>query len=348
MAGVEKGLGGLNSTAYSDPAYELQTQFRHNIQAFAAFKNHEEISQLVKLLKDDKGAVRSFSDFKKVAEPVIGQYNDNYLDAERNHALASAQMSDKWLEFEENKKRFPYLQYKTQKDERVRDAHKELDGVTLPVDHEFWNNFLPPNGWKCRCFLKQTDKMEQKIKDGDLPSFEQVPSVFRNNAARSGELFTEEHPYFKGIKSGVAQNIVQQKNEFVYNSFTPRHEQLTYNKKTGGYAVKHKSYKGDTKNENTAKLLANQGYGVELVKHAKNAPDAIIDGTVWAFVQLSDPKNTTQAIKQASKRSKRVLLVLPPTKGLDINSAIAKGVEGTAIKEVGILNGKDLDTIITE
>lgn len=41
--------------------------------------------------------------------------------------------------------------YVTAGDNRVRPEHKNLDGVTLPKDHAFWNTFMPPNGYNCRC-----------------------------------------------------------------------------------------------------------------------------------------------------------------------------------------------------
>lgn len=41
--------------------------------------------------------------------------------------------------------------YITVGDDRVRENHAELDGVTLPKDDKFWNNFFPPNGYNCRC-----------------------------------------------------------------------------------------------------------------------------------------------------------------------------------------------------
>lgn len=41
--------------------------------------------------------------------------------------------------------------YVTVGDDRVRDEHAELDGVTLPKDDPFWLRNYPPNGWNCRC-----------------------------------------------------------------------------------------------------------------------------------------------------------------------------------------------------
>lgn len=41
--------------------------------------------------------------------------------------------------------------YVTVGDARVRPTHVALDGVTLPKDHERWNEIFPPNGFSCRC-----------------------------------------------------------------------------------------------------------------------------------------------------------------------------------------------------
>lgn len=41
--------------------------------------------------------------------------------------------------------------YVTAGDNRVREEHANLDGVVLPKDHPFWNTYMPPNGYNCRC-----------------------------------------------------------------------------------------------------------------------------------------------------------------------------------------------------
>ncbi len=43
------------------------------------------------------------------------------------------------------------FKYVTVGDDRVRDSHVALDGVTLPKDDPFWVTNTPPNGWACRC-----------------------------------------------------------------------------------------------------------------------------------------------------------------------------------------------------
>lgn len=41
--------------------------------------------------------------------------------------------------------------YVTVGDQRVRPAHRALEGTTLPKEHVFWKTNMPPNGWACRC-----------------------------------------------------------------------------------------------------------------------------------------------------------------------------------------------------
>lgn len=43
--------------------------------------------------------------------------------------------------------------YVTVGDNRVRDEHVALDGLTRPKDDPIWERLWPPNGWNCRCQL---------------------------------------------------------------------------------------------------------------------------------------------------------------------------------------------------
>lgn len=43
--------------------------------------------------------------------------------------------------------------YVTVGDNRVRDEHAVLDGLTRPKNDPIWDTLTPPNGWNCRCQL---------------------------------------------------------------------------------------------------------------------------------------------------------------------------------------------------
>lgn len=46
---------------------------------------------------------------------------------------------------------FPFWQYRTLHDERVRDSHAALHGLILPWNDPFWETHYPPWDWGCRC-----------------------------------------------------------------------------------------------------------------------------------------------------------------------------------------------------
>lgn len=56
--------------------------------------------------------------------------------------------------------RWPYYRYVTAEDERVRPAHKALNGLILAKDDPFWHSHTPPWGWNCRCALEDVDQEE--------------------------------------------------------------------------------------------------------------------------------------------------------------------------------------------
>jgi len=174
------------------PLFSLANDLRTNAGTFAAFKNHKERLDLLDLLIDNKGVLRPFSEFKKVAMPVTQQYNINWLQTEYTNAVASAQMAKKWSDFEENKGDFPNLEYRAVMDSQTRPAHGRLDGLILPIDDPRWNKIYPPNGHNCRCSVTQTSKPVK-----DLPvAKEYVPEPgFDHNPGKDRKLFSKTNSY---------------------------------------------------------------------------------------------------------------------------------------------------------
>ena len=63
---------------------------------------------------------------------------------------------------------FPFRQYISTKDGRVRASHAALHGIILPADHEFWRYHTPPWAWRCRCQvveLTAEDRDEERARD---------------------------------------------------------------------------------------------------------------------------------------------------------------------------------------
>jgi SPP1 gp7 family putative phage head morphogenesis protein len=211
---VQEGVGKkYHSINYQDKDHDLMVQLRRNIYAFAAFKNHSNIKDMVDFLQED-GKVVSFSDFKAKAEQIGKIYNVNWLQSEYDTALAQSELAVKWGDIQRDKERLPLLQYNAVNDERTRPAHAALDGVTLPVDDPFWDEFYPPNGWKCRCAVQQLADGETK-EPVTIPNDKEIPLSFRNNTGKTGQLYSEEHPYFKRTTKKDKEHILSTVHSFV-------------------------------------------------------------------------------------------------------------------------------------
>lgn len=54
----------------------------------------------------------------------------------------------------------PYLEYALGPSERHRPEHEAWAGTILPVEDAFWASHWPPNGFNCRCHIRQLGTAE--------------------------------------------------------------------------------------------------------------------------------------------------------------------------------------------
>jgi len=206
----------LAKTAYNSPDFRLQTQLEQNAGVFAAFKNHQEQEQLVRLLKDEKGSVRTWSQFLNEARPLTGQYNRNWLKTEYNQAVANAQMAKKWIGFEENADIYPNLEYRAVMDQRTRPEHAILNGIIRPINDPFWSRNYPPNGWGCRCSVVQTDRDVTPGKS--VPDFKPDPG-FDFNPGIDKKLFADSAGHYQTTDKKQVREIGEKLTNKASRSF---------------------------------------------------------------------------------------------------------------------------------
>jgi len=195
--GVIKGYGiDFPNVKYNSPDFKMLNELQYNVGVFSVFKNHNQILETVKLLKDDKGNLRSKKDFISEAKKLNETYNKRYLATEYDHAVSAARMARKWQDFEKTKDLYPNLQYVAVMDGRTRELHKKWHGIILPIEHSFWRTHFPPNDWGCRCTARRTDK---PINDNgiDVDKMPKLPNQFNINVGIEGKVFDDTHPYFK-------------------------------------------------------------------------------------------------------------------------------------------------------
>lgn len=214
-------LGGAVSSSISEemPA-ELTGLLENNAFIFSGLKTYHSLNEVGLSLIGDDGGIKSFEKFHEDVAKIDAKYNRNYLYAEYNHAVTSSQMAAKWHDFQQDGDRYN-LQYRTANDERVREEHQRLHNITLPVSDPFWEQFMPPNGWNCRCVVVQVRKgrypesdSQQAVGIGEQITEEPKKRIFRFNPGKELKVFPDKHPYNKAPQKAKEQILQLAKERF--------------------------------------------------------------------------------------------------------------------------------------
>lgn len=214
-------LGGAVSSSISEemPA-ELTGLLENNAFIFSGLKTYHSLNEVGLSLIGDDGGIKPFEKFQEDVAKIDAKYNRNYLYAEYNHAVTSSQMAAKWHDFQQDGDRYN-LQYRTANDERVREEHQRLHNITLPVSDPFWEQFMPPNGWNCRCVVVQVRKgrypesdSQQAVGIGEQITEEPKKRIFRFNPGKELKVFPDKHPYNKAPQKAKEQILQLAKERF--------------------------------------------------------------------------------------------------------------------------------------
>lgn len=161
------------------PGEKLVAGLQNSTYLFSGFKSFHQMKEAAALLVDENGNKKPFNQYLNDVQKINSTYNKHYLKAEYDFASGSAQMAVKWDELVQDEDRYN-LQYRTAGDNKVRKAHKELDGMTLPASDPFWDSYYPPNGWACRCSVSKVRKSKYAQSDSR-------EAINRGNKATAGK-----------------------------------------------------------------------------------------------------------------------------------------------------------------
>lgn len=185
LTALQVEYGGVNSTMIRN----LQT----NVAVFSAFKKHDMMRELVKELRDEKGGLKEYVQFRQDALSLVGDYREKWLKIEYDTAVRGSRMATVWENIQKTKKLYPNIKYIISRSAHKREDHLSLVGIILPIDHPFWAAHFPPNGYQCKCSAKPTD--EQPTHSDDVPTLE-IDQAFAFNPGIDGKVFNvEKHPY---------------------------------------------------------------------------------------------------------------------------------------------------------
>lgn len=199
----------------NDDAYI--TALEQNLFHFSAAKTLAEVSELNRLFRESKG----YSDFRKKARALLKVYNEQWLRTEYNTAVSVAESASTYRRLKAQVRIFPFWEYRTVGDNRVRLEHQALEGLTLPTDDPRWQKIMPPNGWNCRCYI--TPRMRHEAAELDMntmraqcdeylesPEWKQCEAQgFGINRANEAEVFTANQMYIQNFMDMPDKTIEQ-------------------------------------------------------------------------------------------------------------------------------------------
>lgn len=193
-----------NDRKYQD----LADCMRANAARFAAYKANYVRKTLDSILANEKLSSEQRQEHAAQAMSLFHHWGD----AERNFAVQSAQMAQKWQDFAADGDEY-LLQYRTAMDDKVREEHAILQGTTLPPSDPFWDKYYPPLGWNCRCTVVQVRRGKYQESDSAKAcelgesSTANTPS-FRFNPGKAKIAFPDGVSYFRHADENTQHKVI--------------------------------------------------------------------------------------------------------------------------------------------
>ena len=187
------------------PERKLYEQLLFDAKNFAAHKSYRVVNELKALAQ--KFNKTGEEEFLTISQKIHNTQNGAYLQTEFNAFVATTQNAEQFLSYQKDKDIFPYLRFQTVGDDRVRKEHKVLNGITLPIDHPFFDTHIPPLDHECRCELVQETKGARVTHEDKLKDLPNLPAEFAHNTAKTGRVYTDKHPYYQDVADSDKKKI---------------------------------------------------------------------------------------------------------------------------------------------
>ena len=172
------------------------------------------LSDVQSLVEEALAEGQSFAQFREVLKPLLvkrgwwGQQEMNdplttesrvvQLGSDRRirtiyeNNLRTARSAGQWERIERTRRAMPYLLYTLGPSREHRAEHLKWADLCLPVDAPFWRTHIGPNGWGCKCGVRQVSKYEyeQMLKNGVTRNVQQLD----DNGLPTGQVTRETMP----------------------------------------------------------------------------------------------------------------------------------------------------------
>ncbi|MEG0807648.1 MAG: phage minor head protein [Alistipes sp.] len=170
-------------------------ELKTNNGVFAAFKTHRMQNDMAHQLLDDKGKLKSFQQFRSDVQDIVSHHRDAWLRTEYDTAIKRARKAAQMRQFINERDVLPNLRWLPSTALNPREEHIPFYDHVWPMDSPFWDDHQPGDAWGCQCDWEATDDPVTDNTGLDAPSI--LPDKgLRGNPAKSGHLFSHDHPYF--------------------------------------------------------------------------------------------------------------------------------------------------------
>ncbi|CAA0097652.1 Uncharacterised protein [BD1-7 clade bacterium] len=153
---------------------------------------------------------------QEMTDPLTGEVVDAQLGSPRRLKtiyqvnMRTSRAAGQWQRIQRTKQSHPYLLYSLGPSREHRDEHQRWAGVLLPADDPWWQTHFPPNGYGCKCRVRQISQGEYEKLTATGRYLTEAPVIELKNWVnkRSGE--SEKVP--KGIDPGfdISPRLAQQ------------------------------------------------------------------------------------------------------------------------------------------
>lgn len=199
-----RGVVNQGGITYNAPDDAFRTALEQNLFHFSAAKTLAEVQQLNQALRESDG----YADFRRRADRITATFNHTWQRTEYGTAVNCAENASAYRRLKGEVDLFPYWEYKTVGDDRVREEHAALDGLVLRHDDPLWDKIYPPNGWKCRCYV--VPRMASEVQVSEQSQHDRVAKYMETpdwkaaeaqhwdiNRAKQGLVFAANQMYIR-------------------------------------------------------------------------------------------------------------------------------------------------------
>lgn len=204
-------------TAYNAPDDVFRTAMEQNLFHFSAAKTLAEVQELNRLMRECK----DFNEFHHKSKQVTDVFNKTWQKTEWDTALLTAEAASNYRRLMMNKAVFPYWEYRTAGDDKVRPRHQLLEGIILHHSDSRWKKIFPPNDWKCRCRVR--GKMAFEVEGIDLEAMKTRVDEFLEssewkrseaqgwgvNRCATGEVFSANQMYIRKFPQQASRRLAE-------------------------------------------------------------------------------------------------------------------------------------------